>query len=77
MSTRGEVDSHTHLQLCFSDVVSQSQSLYFWQGAKAAVLNMAEILAQELSPFNVHVTTVIPGWVKSEIVNPQSERFER
>ena len=47
------------------------------QGTKAAVLNMAEILAQELSPFGIHVTTVIPGWVKSDIINEESERFER
>lgn len=48
-----------------------------YSGTKAAVLSMTETLSQELYPFNIKITTVIPGWVKSDIINSHSENFER
>ena len=47
------------------------------QGAKAAVHLMAESLAMELRPFLIQVTTVIPGWVKSDIINNAPPNYGR
>lgn len=47
------------------------------QGSKAAVLNMTEALAMELHPFGIHVTSIIPGYVKSDIIQNSLTETER
>lgn len=42
-----------------------------------AVILMAEALALELRPFDVSVTTVIPGWVKSDIIANAAPSYDR
>lgn len=49
----------------------------FMQGAKSAVHMMAECLSLELKPFFISVTTVIPAWVKSDIINNAPPSYGR
>ena len=37
------------------------------KGTKGAVDRMTEALAMELEPFGVTVTSVVPGWVKTDL----------
>lgn len=49
------------------------------QGSKAAALTMTEALAMELHHFGITVTSIIPGYVKSDYVAnslTDSERCE-
>ena len=52
---------------CFCDV----------QGSKAALGSMTESLAMECNPFGVSVTSVIPGYVKSDIITNSMTETER
>jgi NAD(P)-dependent dehydrogenase (short-subunit alcohol dehydrogenase family) len=47
------------------------------QGSKAAVAIMTESLAMEVNPFGVSVTSVIPGYVKSDILQNSLTETER
>lgn len=38
------------------------------QGSKAAAAMMTEALRIELEPFGITVTSVIPGWCKSQLM---------
>ncbi len=39
------------------------------QGSKAAALSMTEALAMELHHFGITVTSIIPGYVKSDYLS--------
>lgn len=48
-----------------------------YAGSKAAVAIMTESLAMEVNPFGVSVTSVIPGYVKSDILQNSLTETER
>ena len=47
------------------------------QGTKAAVSIMAEGLRAEVAPFGVKVVTIVPGWVRSDILANSTDDWER
>ena len=47
------------------------------QGTKAAVSIMAEGLRTEVAPFGVKVVTIVPGWVRSDILANSTDDWER
>ncbi len=51
--------------------------LHGLQGSKAAIAIMTEGLAMELNPFGISVTSVIPGYVKSDIIQNSISETER
>ena len=46
------------------------------QSSKAAIAMMTESLRMEVEPFGVSVTSVVPGFVKTDIINRAVSRFD-
>ncbi|MFT3979495.1 MAG: SDR family NAD(P)-dependent oxidoreductase [Ferruginibacter sp.] len=48
-----------------------------YSAAKFAVTGLSEALANDLKPFGIHVTAVLPGWFRTNFAKPDSIAFSK